>query len=366
MTEQTTEVAKPAPAPEMVRVPRPQIPQRPAPRGRYSQWDMGDRWAYAKTLAMAGNLIPTGLYEQGTPSPGKVFLVLETGEMLGIEPMAALQGISVIEGRATISPQLMSGLIRRAGHRLIIRKTGTIEGGDYAATVTLIRSDAPEDPIVDTWTPHRAARAGLCTYTKGADNLWKVVAQSKGGGAKPWQSYPESMCVWRAMGVVGREGADDVLMGVAYTPEELDADVDEDGGILELPAAYEDRMIEHIRSLDDKADLAVLYHDLHDTPGDTERIRAAFDAHLMTVTKDSRPPKEGKPGQTGDPALDAKTATHPVGEEQGPGEAISASATENLSAEEIEAQNVADAQAPADEYVDWMADTGELDPPADR
>ncbi|MFZ4843926.1 hypothetical protein [Mycetocola saprophilus] len=183
---------------------------------------------YAQTLAAAGDLIPKGLWGPPTngnppaPSPGKIMLVLETGAMLGLAPMAALQGIDVIEGRATISPQLMTGLVRAAGHKIDIVREGTITAGDFKVTVTLTRSD---DGTVyrATWDPHMAARAGLCTYTRQQDGTWRVRAESKNGAARPWQAYPETMCKWRAVGDCLREGADDVLKGIAYTREEIES-----------------------------------------------------------------------------------------------------------------------------------------------
>lgn len=143
--------------------------------------------------------------------------------MLGLNPMAALQGIDVFEGKATISPQLMSGLVRAAGHKIEIHSEGEITAGDFTVKVTLTRSD---DGTVyeSSWDPRRAERAGLCAY-KQVSGKWQVVAQSKNGSPKPWQSYPETMCKWRALGDVCREGADDVLKGIAYTREEIESEV---------------------------------------------------------------------------------------------------------------------------------------------
>lgn len=143
--------------------------------------------------------------------------------MLGLNPMAALQGIDVIEGKATISPQLMSGLVRAAGHKIEIHSEGEIAAGDFTVKVTLTRSD-DGTAYESSWDPRRAERAGLCSYKQVAGK-WQVVAQSKSGSPKPWQSYPETMCKWRALGDVCREGADDVLKGIAYTREEIESEV---------------------------------------------------------------------------------------------------------------------------------------------
>lgn len=207
----------------------------------YQSAPLADRKSYAQTLASAADLIPKGLWavvkdangnNVNAPSPGKILLVMETGAMLGLHPMAALQGIDVIEGKATISPQLMTGLLRAAGHKVRIKASGTVTGGDYKVTVALIRSDDPDEPFESTWDIDRAVRAGLCSYNLDtATGKWSVKARSQSGKSLPWENYPETMCKWRAIAEVGREGGDDVLKGISYTPEEMGAVVTEDGVI---------------------------------------------------------------------------------------------------------------------------------------
>lgn len=193
----------------------------------YEAASLTERQQYASTLAAAGQLIPKGLFDPATgkPSPGKILLVMETGSMLGLHPMAALQSINVVEGRATLSAQLMGALIRKAGNRLEIRKTGSIPGGDYSVTVVGTITDTG-DEFSATWDMHRAIRAGLVdSYKPNAAGVWEVRARSDRGNAKPWEAYAELMPVWRAMSEVGREGFADVLFGL-YSTEEMT-----DGGI---------------------------------------------------------------------------------------------------------------------------------------
>ena len=193
----------------------------------YEAASLNDRMKYANTLAAAGQLIPKGLFDPATgkPSAPKVLLVMETGSMLGLHPMAALQSIDVVEGRATLSAKLMAALIRKAGHRLSIVKSGTIPGGDYAVTVTGIRSDTDE-MFTSTWDIPRAIRAGLVdSYQRSASGVHEVRARSDKGVRKPWEAYAETMPVWRAVSEVGREGFSDVTFGL-YGTEEMT-----DGGI---------------------------------------------------------------------------------------------------------------------------------------
>jgi hypothetical protein len=197
----------------------------------YASSSLESRWNYAQALSGAGELIPRGLMEKGAVSPAKVLLVMETGTMLGIHPVAALQGVNVIEGKATVSPALMSAVVRRAGHLLRVTMAGSLDDLSLAATAELVRKDDPEHPFTVTWTIERAGRAGLLQLVDG-----KVRARSKADYPGPWEKYTEAMLKARAISEVCREGATDALMGVGYVPEELGAEVNEEGELIQ-PAA---------------------------------------------------------------------------------------------------------------------------------
>ncbi|MDJ0323196.1 hypothetical protein QMG61_05390 [Cryobacterium sp. PH31-AA6] len=187
---------------------------------QYEAAGLDEKMRYVQTLSSAGDLIPKGLWTAGKPNPGKVLLVFETGAMLGIHPIAALSGIDIIEGKPAISPGLMSGVIRKAGHKLRVTTRGSIKAGDFEAVVTLTRADDPDFTYEAIWTMERATRAKLAHK----DN---------------WVKYPEAMCKARAISEVAREGAEDCLMGVKYTPEEMGALVNESGEMVATSEAIE-------------------------------------------------------------------------------------------------------------------------------
>lgn len=274
----------------------------------YSRMGLQQRTAYAHTISGAADMIPAGLNDKATgrPSPAKIFLVLETGSMLGLDPMAALQGIDVIEGRATIAPRLMLALIRAAGYRVKITERGTVEGGDFGVHVKAWDPADPEDSEEATFTIAMAARAGLCTYTRDQQTgQWTVKARSTRGNPLPWEMYPEDLTQWRAVSRMGKRGFGHILLGIAYTPEELEAVVGEDGTRADVvDTEAEAATVLRIKALDDRQDLRVLYNELRAADQLTPTIERELDAHLMTVTKDSRPPQAGRPGHTGDPAID--------------------------------------------------------------
>ena len=287
----------------------------------YQQSSLATRASYAQTLSMASDLIPRGLFDRqtGRPSPAKILLVMETGAMLGLAPMAAIAGIDVIEGKAAISPRVALGLFRSAGHKVKIVEEGTVETGDLKVTVTLTRKDDPENPIDASFTPQQALRAGLVdSYAQDQQTgLWVLRARSDKGKVLPWEAYTEDLCLWRATGRLGRRGGQDVLMGIGYIPEELEALVNEDGVRVPADKEAEDALIAEFKAFTDKADMGVLWHREHPmkVTSDlfTDRVKAEFDAHLSTLTIDSRPPKPGAPGQTGEQTLDSQSGINPDG-----------------------------------------------------
>lgn len=287
----------------------------------YQQSTLSTRANYARTLADASDLIPRGLFDKqtGRPSPAKILLVMETGAMLGLAPMAAIAGIDVIEGKAAISPRVALGLFRSAGHKVKIVEAGTVETGDLKVTVTLTRKDDPENPIDASFTPQQALRAGLIdSYALDpSTGLWVLRARSGRGEVKPWEAYTEDMCLWRATGRLGRRGGQDVLMGIGYIPEELEVLVNEDGVRQPDDKAAEDAIIAEFKQFTDKAQMETLWHREHPmmvaSDSYTDRVDAEFKGHLSTLTIDSRPPKPGAPGQTGEPSIDEQPGVNSDG-----------------------------------------------------
>lgn len=197
--------------------------------GTYGQATLGERQQYAQALAAAGELLPKTFWTnngnprpdgkggiiQPQPSPGKVLMMTETAAMLGIHPMAGLTQIHIIEGKPTLSAALWTALVREAGHRLRVVVDG--EGESLKAIATLVRKDDPDFEFRVEWGIAEMRQAGLANK----DN---------------WKKYTRSMLKSRAITEVIREGAPEVGMGAAYTPEELNPNlrVNEAGEPVEL------------------------------------------------------------------------------------------------------------------------------------
>lgn len=156
----------------------------------------------AEQLAKA-NLLPPAYRE----NPANVLLAIQTGAPLGFTAMQSISGIHIINGKPTMSADMIAAAVRRAGHKL------RVEGDDMSATARLVRADDPDYEFKSVWTMERAERAGLLSNSS-------------------WRKYPAAMLKARAITEVARQGANDALYGVIYSPEELGASVDETGAVV--------------------------------------------------------------------------------------------------------------------------------------
>lgn len=133
-----------------------------------------------------------------------------TGRTFGWDVMTAMRNGHVIEGTWSIKPEAMLALVRRAGHSV----TGEITPD--GATVRGKRHDSGDEMAV-TFTLDDARRANLA-------------------GKNTWKQYPQSMCWARAVSQLCRMLFADVTLGLSYTPEELGAEVDAEGSVIDAPS----------------------------------------------------------------------------------------------------------------------------------
>lgn len=143
----------------------------------------------------------------------QALFIMIKGYELGISPMQALDGITVISGKTTVSPQLMLALINRSGELEDMK----IDATDTECKVSMKRKGRSEH--TEVFTMKDAAAMQLA----GRDN---------------WKKQPKVMLKWRAISACARVVFPDVIQGV-YTPEEMGADVTEDASgnvIIETPA----------------------------------------------------------------------------------------------------------------------------------
>lgn len=194
----------------------------PAPtRVDNSQFAVDLRWA--EQMARSG-MLPDPFKHK----PENVVWAIGYARDFRIPVMTALNNIYLTrEQKPAVMTALMKGLVHRACHKLrvtLINPNGRLDN-DTHAIAHLIRSDDPDFTFETVWNIDRAVQAELVRIHEG-----RLYARSKTNKALPWERYPEGMLKARALSEVIRDGASDVMMGIAaYTPEELGGLVDEEG-----------------------------------------------------------------------------------------------------------------------------------------
>lgn len=159
--------------------------------------EMGAAMKLAETLAKSG-LVPRAV--QGKPAD--VLVILLTGRELGLQPMLALRSIHVVEGKPTLSADLMQALC--VSKRDVCAEFRQVESSAKRATYTAKRVGM-EHPVTLTWTWEMAQVAGVT----GKDN---------------WKKYPDAMLRARCKAALARDVFPDLMAGL-YDPDELGADV---------------------------------------------------------------------------------------------------------------------------------------------
>lgn len=130
--------------------------------------------------------------------PANIVVAMEFGQSMGLSPAESLYRINVIQGKPTMSAELVAAQVRKAGHKLRIEK----DEQHTSVTCTIVRSDDPKYPFRVTRDAEWAKQMGLTNK----DN---------------YRKQPLTMLTWRAITACAREACPEALFGVAYTPDEM-------------------------------------------------------------------------------------------------------------------------------------------------
>lgn len=151
-----------------------------------------EAWSVAQHLAKARGFVP----DHYAGKPEAILAAIAMGSELGLGPMQSLRSIYVVNGRPTLSADLMLALAIRAGV-----KVQWLEQSAKAARVWLTRDGF--EPHEHAFTMAEADAAGLTR---------------KGG---PWKQYPAAMLRARCVSSALRAFCPDVLGAGVYVEGEL-------------------------------------------------------------------------------------------------------------------------------------------------
>ena len=82
---------------------------------------------FATTFKIAEAMVKSGILPRGIDNPYKAFAIIQKGREMGVEPMRALTGIYLIEGKTVVSPELKLECFRARGGKVQwVESTGAV------------------------------------------------------------------------------------------------------------------------------------------------------------------------------------------------------------------------------------------------
>ncbi|MBF6135852.1 hypothetical protein IU501_22945 [Nocardia otitidiscaviarum] len=152
---------------------------------------------------------------RGKPADGAVAILY--GAELGLNPIQALQQVFTVHGTPAIYARTMVALLKNRGYRIY-----TVDTSDDSVTVAGRSAKGEEEE--STWTIQRASRAGYVPTIDGRTGKYKTNANGKLIGNEKYLTDPQAMLYAKAAAEVCRKLAPDVLLGIAYTVEDLESE----------------------------------------------------------------------------------------------------------------------------------------------
>lgn len=147
---------------------------------------------------LAEILVSSRLLPRGVSSPEAAFAIIASGRELGLTAMQSLRSIHIIEGKPTLSADLVAALCK--ARRDVCAWFRLVESTDAVATYETQRVGEPQ-PTRMSFSIEDARRAGVT-------------------GKDPWKKYPSAMLRARCITALARAVYPDLVMGV-YDPDEV-------------------------------------------------------------------------------------------------------------------------------------------------
>jgi len=132
----------------------------------------------------------------------QAFVAMQLGAGVGLTPMQAMLGVSVINGKPALYGDTMLAVVKASGLLEYIKEEIVGKDDMMVAKCTVKRKGEPE-PVCHEWSVADAKKAG------------------KWGTAGVWTQYGKRMLQMRPRGFSLRDAFPDLLLGLQHTVEEL-------------------------------------------------------------------------------------------------------------------------------------------------
>ena len=175
------------------------VVEQPAP----DEWNLGlEPRSMQDACVLAKRMFESRMFS-AYGNPTAVLSTVLLGRELGLSAMASLRSVHLIEGKHSLSAELMVALVLKSG---LAEYFTLIETTDKICTYETKRK-GKADPLRLSYTIEQAEQAGL-------------LFQKPGKQPGPWKKMPRLMLRARAKSELARLEYPDLLAGL-YTPEEL-------------------------------------------------------------------------------------------------------------------------------------------------
>jgi hypothetical protein len=151
-------------------------------------------------LAMAGHLAKSGLMPASMKTAEQVFIALQWGAELGLTPMVSVNSVYVINGKPTLSVDVMHAIARK--HPEFAGEAWKSQTSEKSEVVIYRQTKWGKEEFVGYYDISMAKKAKLIDKDT-------------------WVKFPERMLKHRALSYALRDAFPDVLAGV-YSVEEMD------------------------------------------------------------------------------------------------------------------------------------------------
>lgn len=177
----------------------------------------------------ASIVLASGFLPKSISKPEQAIAIALKGRELGIPMMQAFSHIHIIEGKPTISAELMLALIYRNCPTAMI---GFDKNDEHACSISAARSRGHAHSKF-SFAMDDAKRAGVLTKSN-------------------WQKYPAAMLRARAISAMARAVFPDALMGCSYVPEEMGADTDDEGNVIDAASTKQPAQMKVVQQVQPK------------------------------------------------------------------------------------------------------------------
>lgn len=161
------------------------------------------------TEQLGAVLVKSGFF-QDTRDIAQAIVKVLAGRELGFGPIASMQGVYIVKGRVTLSANLVGAAIQRSGkYRYTVK-----ELTNDRCTLVFSSTNIGGGTFESTFTIQDAQQAGIAGDT--------------------YKKFPRNMLFSRALTNGARWYCPEVFNGPIYTPDELGAQVDDGGRVLEI------------------------------------------------------------------------------------------------------------------------------------